>query len=66
MQKKVAKIHMIFLITVIIKNFQRESAIIRYLHQSIDHDYEGFDVYFQPIVDVNKKEVTHLETLLRF
>lgn len=48
------------------QKFQRESAIIRYLHQSIDHDYEGFDVYFQPIVDVNKKEVTHLETLLRF
>ena len=58
MQKKVAKIHMIFLITVIIKKFQRESAIIRYLHQSIDHDYEGFDVYFQPIVDVNKRSNT--------
>lgn len=40
------------------QKFQRESAIIRYLHQSIDHDYEGFDVYFQPIVDVNKRSNT--------
>ncbi|WP_370784296.1 hypothetical protein [Faecalibacillus intestinalis] len=40
---------MIFLIDCDYQKFQRESAIIRYLHQSIDHDYEGFDVYFQPI-----------------
>ena len=32
----------------------RSSELIRCLHQAVDHDYEGFDVYFQPIVDVNK------------
>ena len=34
------------------QKFQRESSLIRYLHQAIDHAYEGFDVYFQPIINM--------------
>lgn len=48
------------------QKFQRESSLIRYLHQAIDHAYEGFDVYFQPIINIKENKVENLEALLRF
>lgn len=41
MQKKVAKNTYDIFDNCDYQKFQRESAIIRYLHQSIDHDYEA-------------------------
>lgn len=48
------------------QKFQRESSLIRYLYQAIDHAYEGFDVYFQPIINIKENKVENLEALLRF
>lgn len=48
------------------KEFQRKSELIKCLHQAVDHDFEGFDVYFQPIVEMNENRITSLEALLRF
>ena len=42
------------------QKFQRESSLIRYLHQAIDHAYEGFDVYFQPIINIKENKVENL------
>lgn len=48
------------------KKFQRKSELIKCLHQAVDQDFAGFEVYFQPIVEMNKNKVTGLEALLRF
>lgn len=48
------------------KEFQRKSELIKCLHQAVDHDFEGFEVHFQPIVEMNENKITGLEALLRF
>lgn len=34
--------------------------------QAINHDFEGFEAYFQPIMDVRADKLSRAETLLRF
>lgn len=46
--------------------FKEKAELLRCLHQAVDQGFKGFEVHFQPIVDVNKQEVTSLEALLRF
>lgn len=46
--------------------FKKKTALLRCLHQAVDQGFKGFEVHFQPIVDVNEQEVTSLEALLRF
>ena len=48
------------------RKFQRKSELIKCLHQAIDHDFVGFEVHFQPIIQVDKNRITSLEALLRF
>ena len=48
------------------KKFQRKSELIKCLQQAVDHNFAGFEVHFQPIVQVDKNRITSLEALLRF
>lgn len=46
--------------------FQRKKDIIHIMRQAVNHDFEGFEAYFQPIMDINKNRLFSAETLLRF
>lgn len=46
--------------------FQRRRSLLKILRWSVNHDYEGFSAYFQPITDLDKKRFVSAETLLRF
>lgn len=47
-------------------SFLDEKKIIRIMRRSVNSNFEGFEAYFQPIMDLKSKKVTHAETLLRF
>lgn len=44
----------------------RKKNLISEMRQAIYNDYQGFDVYFQPIVDAESGKLSSAETLLRF
>ena len=46
--------------------FQRKKDIIHIMRQAVHHDFEGFEAYFQPIMDISKNRLFSAETLLRF
>lgn len=46
--------------------FQHKKDLIHVMRQAVNHDFEGFEAYFQPIMDINKKQLFSAETLLRF
>lgn len=46
--------------------FQRKKDIIHIMRQAVNHDFEGFEAYFQPIMDISKNRLFSAETLLRF
>lgn len=46
--------------------FQRKKDIIHIMRQAVNHDFEGFEAYFQPIMDIGKNRLFSAETLLRF
>lgn len=39
---------------------------VQIMRKSVNNDYEGFEAYFQPIVDIRNKRICCAETLLRF
>lgn len=46
--------------------FLRKEKIIAALRRSIAEQYEGFDVYYQPIMDCATETMTGAEALMRF
>lgn len=46
--------------------FLRRKTLIRAMRQAINRNYEGFEAYFQPIVNIGEKQLAMAETLLRF
>lgn len=46
--------------------FKRKRRLIRAMRRAINHDFEGFETYFQPIVDIKENRIYGAETLLRF
>lgn len=46
--------------------FQRKKDLIHIMRQAVNHDFEGFEAYFQPIIDIGENRLFSAETLLRF
>lgn len=46
--------------------FLHKKNLIRIMRRAVNHDFEGFETYFQPIVDIKNNRLTGAETLLRF
>lgn len=40
--------------------------VLKHIYWAINHDFEGFELYYQPIIDINTKSIIALEALLRF
>jgi len=48
------------------QKFCYKKELIHMMRQSITHDFEGFEAYFQPIIDIGRNKLYSAETLLRF
>ncbi len=46
--------------------FLKNRKILSDLRYAVNHGYEGFDAYFQPIVSTEKRQLSSAEALLRF
>lgn len=46
--------------------FKRRKKIERQLYDAVNHNFEGFEAYFQPIVDATTFQLTGAEALMRF
>ena len=46
--------------------FLRKNELIRQLHNAVNHQFEGFEAYYQPIVDANTYRLLGAEALMRF
>lgn len=44
---------------------KRKEEILKHIYWAINHDFEGFELYYQPIIDINTKSIITLEALLR-
>ncbi len=48
------------------KAFLQKRELLQLIRHSMEKDYEGFEVYYQPIVDIKKKRLYCAEALARF
>lgn len=48
------------------QEFLRHRHLIQLMRQSVNHNFKGFEAYFQPIVDIKEGCLANAETLLRF
>lgn len=46
--------------------FRRKRLINKELHHAVNHNFEGFEVYYQPIVDAKTYRLVGAEALMRF
>ena len=46
--------------------FLRKKQITRQLHHAVNHGFEGFETYYQPIVDTKQRRLVGAEALMRF
>lgn len=46
--------------------FLRKKQITRQLHHAVNHGFEGFETYYQPIVDTKTRRLVGTEALMRF
>ncbi len=48
------------------KEFLHKKELTSLMLWAINHDFEGFEAYFQPIMDIKENKLCNAETLLRF
>lgn len=48
------------------ENFKKKRGINSQLHNAVNHDFSGFEPYFQPIVDAKTHQIVGAEALMRF
>ncbi len=48
------------------KAFLHHRHLIQLMRQSVNHNFKGFEAYFQPIMDIKEGRLANAETLLRF
>ena len=48
------------------QNFLRIREITNELHSAVNHDFRGFSIFFQPIIDIRQDKLTGAEVLIRF
>ncbi len=46
--------------------FLYKKELIHAMRHAVNNNFEGFEAYFQPIMDINKQDLFSAETLLRF
>ncbi len=46
--------------------FLRKRRLIQLMRQAVNNDFEGFEAYYQPVMDIRKNTLYGAETLLRF
>ena len=46
--------------------FLRKKQLTRQLHHAVNHGFEGFETYYQPIVDTKTRRLVGAEALMRF
>ncbi|MGN1180784.1 MAG: EAL domain-containing protein [Suilimivivens sp.] len=46
--------------------FLHKKELIHIMRRAVNHDFEGFEAYFQPIMDIKNNRLSGAETLLRF
>ena len=47
-------------------DFRARKDLTRVMRHAVNHNFEGFTAFFQPVVDVNTRKIIGAETLLRF
>jgi len=47
-------------------DFLRRRRLVHLLRQAVNNKFEGFETYFQPVVDVRERKIKGAEALLRF
>lgn len=47
-------------------DFLHKRELIHIMRHAVNNNFEGFEAYFQPIMDINKQRLFSAETLLRF
>ena len=48
------------------REFLRKRELLQIIRHSVEKDFEGFEAYYQPIVDIKEKRLYCAETLMRF
>ena len=48
------------------EDYLKSRTLLRQLHHAVNNRFEGFEAYFQPLVNAANGELTGAETLLRF
>lgn len=48
------------------ESYLGKRQLLRLLHHAVNHDFEGFETYFQPLVGASDGKLSGAETLLRF
>lgn len=48
------------------KAFLHKKKLISQLRWAVNHDFEGFEAYYQPVMDIEVQMMRNAETLLRF
>lgn len=46
--------------------FLRKKRLVHIMHQAVNNNFEGFEAYYQPIMDIKEKRLASAETLMRF
>lgn len=46
--------------------FLRKRRLIQLMRKAVNNDYEGFEVHYQPIMDIREQQIYGAEALLRF
>ena len=48
------------------QEFLRKNKLTKELHKAVNQQFKGFEVYFQPIIDMETEKIHSMEALLRF